>query len=348
MADTIPNNTENQEGAAEVDPWAVAFAALDKENQENAAEASDTGTDQESDNGTDASGASDADTHTGDANTGTGSADNAADDSAALQGAAGGSGDLAGTDAGTDDDDSPSVFGITTEDFESYKESVVSRVEDRVIKDVAAEYIKRGARNTNGKLGATIDDKDICKRDEDGVPHFYNPETGKEFTGDNPRRQAQEWVDDYNRVLKENFNQTCSQYSQTLMEREAPALAVLEFAPTYEKLDPVRQTMLDNLLSDYEIKDSNDEIIGYSCDLNQALNAVNRQVKSIQEMQGAQSLPDKTQEVVNSDGQSGQSPALDLKASATPPASGKPKFNSLEEAMEWEQDQLLAKQKGTK
>lgn len=318
--------TESQD---QDDPWAVAFAALDKET----AEAIEPNADQGEHANTD------------EADHSAGSDGDEGGDSEQIQDTSGGSDNLGGESSEETGDSQEDLLGVSEDDIESYRQSVVEDVETRTIQDVAKAYIQRGARHTNGKLGATIEDADICKRDSDGVPHFYNPDTGKEFTGDNPRRQAQEWVDDYNKQLAANFNATCHDYSAKLLEEQAPTIAVLEFAPTYDKLDPVRKSMFDNLVSDYEIKDQSGDVIGYSCDLNKAMEAVNRQVRAIQSMQKPQD--NQVGQVDPLDTNSG-GPALDMKTSsgAVPPQSdGKPKFKNLAEAMEWEQDQLLASMK---
>ena len=205
---------------------------------------------------------------------------------------------------------------------------------------MVAAYVKQGARSRDGRLGATINDPDVCKRDQDGVPRFYNPETGREFTGDNPRRQAQEWVDDYNRELSEAFNKTCQQYERQLMEKEGGRLAIIEFAPKYKALDPVRRSMLESIIEDYEVTDDDGNIVAYSCDLDKALAAVNRQVRVIQQRfskQGA-TAPAKP-----------SGPALDTPSvGGTPEGEGRPQFKSIAEAMEWEQDRLLEKMRGGK
>lgn len=197
--------------------------------------------------------------------------------------------------------------------------------------------MKRGVRNRNGVLGATIEDPDICKRDADGVPHFFNPETGREFTGDNPRRQTQEWIDDYNKELARVFNNACQKYEEHLMQEESPKLKVMEFAPKYEKLDDIRRGMFENVIEDYEIKDKSGKVIGYSCDLDKALALVDRQVAMIQ----SYAKQHKPQQQAAPTG-----PALDMKTSsgAVAGSSNEPP-KSLEEAMLRIQEQQLAKMK---
>lgn len=335
MAGTNTESPENQEELAPVDPWEAAFAAVNAEAESNTETAATTG-------GVDDlpdvsnSGADTANADTYQANQ---------DVSIDTEGESGGSDSFGGGDALPDGNAGASVEQFTAEDAKEYRESVRKELEQQAIDVVVQEYIKQGIRHTDGKLGANINQPDICKRDSDGMPRFYNPETGKEFRGDNPRRQAQEWVNDYNQALAEAFNSSTQQYLDKLMADREPEIAVLEFAPTYESLDPIRQSMFDSLVEDYEIvKDG--EVIGYSCDLNKALSAVNRQVRMIQEQQKARQT--QSQAAHQEQQEQAKGPALDIKSSAQAgkDKNKKPEFKSIAEAMEWQQDQLLAKQKG--
>lgn len=321
MDGQIDKQDENQENNTPSDPWAAAFAALDKE--------ADQGTDATPDTG---------DNGDGDG-TATQSTDGIADATPATQGDSaeptptdGGSGSLGEVSdpqvAGTLDD----LFKFSEEEITEYKESLQKSIEDQTLRDVAKAFIDRGARNADGRLGASINDSDICKRDSNGVPRFYNPDTGREFTGDNPRRQAQEWVNDYNKELAESFNKTCADYSKKLLEEQGHGLAVIEFAPKYEKLDPVRKAMFESIIEDYEIHDSDGDLVGYSCDLDKALNAVNRQVKTMQaRFNNSAAAQNPTP----------SGPALDMNTKPTGEANKAPQFKSIAEAMEYQQDQLL-------
>lgn len=320
---------EDQTSQEEIDPWAAAFAALSESQQNN----TETTAEQsgESDN-----------TDSVDANGNTDSDNTEADNLSGFEGGIGdgdnNSGEDPDEDRGTDSD----LLSISAEEVEEFRTQLTESIRDRAVSDMAQEFIKRGIRHQNGKLGATINDPDVCKRDEDGVPRFYNPETGQEFTGDNPRRQAQEWVEDYNKELATAFNQACENYSAKLLEDEQPQIAVMEFASTYDGLDPIRQQMLDAVIEDYEVTNANGDVVGYSCDLNTALAAVDRQVAVIQEWGKANVSK---QEEAKPTG-----PALDMKNSAgvANRPGEKPKFNSLAEEMEWIEDQKLAKLRGGK
>jgi len=312
------------------DPWAAAFAALDKEDEEAVEAAPDA------DGGDEGGAVPSAEG----ADAGEDSAGAEADDGVQPEDGVGGPGDLGGEDGEEDVRFDWGDLDVSEESVAQFRESFTKEIQDRAITEVARAYIKQGARHQNGRLGATINDPDVCKRDSDGVPRFYNPETGREFMGDNPRRQAQEWVDDYNRELADAFNKTCRDYEQRLMQQEGARLAVVEFAPKYQALDPMRRSMFDSIIEDYEVTDRNGDVIGYSCDLDKALAAVNRQVRTIQKRFSGQ------KSVAPAAPPTG--PALDTPSTTSNTAgNGKPQFKSIEEAMEWEQDQLLAKMKGS-
>lgn len=327
MANQISGTNESVENQAPVDPWVAAFAALEPKAEEGAEETSNVGNNDNSGTVTDTDGAG-----------GQGVPDQDETlDSSASEGTVGGS----GVDVGELGEESGTAFGnvsgVTEESIKQYEEQLDTQIRDQAINDIAKEFVKRGIRNRNGRLGANIDDSDVCKRDEDGVPHFYNPETGQEFRGENPRRQAQEWVDDYNKELARVFNEACEQYENHLKKESAPKLAVMKFAPKYDKLDDIRKGMFDNVIQDYEIKDDNGKVIGYSCDLDKALALVERQIGMIQSYaKQHQSQPQ----------QQPSGPALDMKTSSGAVQAGNdapPK--SLAEAIERQQDALLSKLK---
>lgn len=327
MADQISGTTEVGGGQAPVDPWVAAFASLEQEGEDGAEGTPDAGGDggDGPDNG--AEGAGEGQVPDND-ETGDSAQDEVSD---------GGP----GPDAGGDDTQGGKAFGslsdISEESIQKYEQELNDSIRQQAIEDIAKEFVKRGIRNRNGVLGATLDDADICKRDDDGVPHFYNPETGQEFRGDNPRRQAQEWIDDYNKELARVFNNACKSYEDHLKEEARPGLEVMRFAPKYDKLDDIRRGMLDNILEDYEVTDDSGQVIGYSCDLDKALALVDRQIAMIQnyakQHQPQQQAP-------------ASGPVLDMKTSSGAIPSGTQSApGSLAEAMERLQDEQLSKLK---
>lgn len=331
MADNVQETPEDKVGEVPIDPWAAAFASLDKQDAPVAEAAADT----DGDNGGELP-ATNQDDQSSDTDA------PESDDGVISEEIPGGPGDHRGDDSQEDEGFDWGSIDLSEEEVANYRESFMSDIQERAINDVVAAYIKRGVRHQGNRLGATINDPDVCKRDRDGVPRFYNPETGREFSGDNPRRQAQEWVDDYNRELADAFNRTCQDYSQHLVDQEGGRLAVIEFVPKYKALDPMRRSMFESIIEDYEVTDNQGNVVAYSCDLNKALAAVNRQVRAIQKRFGTQAQTPQATEPAPPTG-----PALDTPSTASQSrGTGRPQFKSIEEAMEWQQDQLLAKMKG--
>jgi len=323
MADQISGTNENPEVKEEVDPWIAAFAALEQKAQEDGKATSDA----DGDNGAD-----------GDPNATGGEKlpdnDESIDNNVSQV-------DVGGSDLDDrgDGEESGSAFsgmlGITEEQIEQYEKDFDERIKNKTITDIAAEFIKRGYENTNGILGISIDNPKVCKRDNDGVPHFYNFETGQEFRGENPRRQAQELCDDYNRALADAFNEACAKYEAHLRQQEEPSMAVMRFKPKYDKLDDIRRGMFENFIEDYEVRNDKGELVGYSCDLDKALASVDKQIATIQNY--AKSMQQKQQ----SEQQQPAGPALDMKTSSGAMSAGDIKIDSLEKALEFEQNKLI-------
>ena len=93
--------------------------------------------------------------------------------------------------------------------------------------------------------------------------------------------------------------------------------------------------MLDSLIEDYEVKDEDGNAIGYSCDLDKALEQVNRQISKLTER--GKALHHKQEKLEPTE------PALDMPQSTGSSENKPPQFKSLAEAMSWSQDQMLKK-----
>lgn len=308
------------------DPWVAAFEKIAQTTESTAG-----GDDQDQNSSTDGNGtAADAGA--------TPPAKNAQGDEASPASVPVDTGDAGGSgapDTGTDIlDDS----GYTESEIKQEVESLTRELEERAMQEVAKAMVDRGIKHNGNQLGATINDSDIRKVDDDGTVTFYNPETGQPFTGDNPRRQAQEWVEDYNKELADTFNKVVKDRVTQLEAEAKPYIDLLKFAPVAQKLDPVRKALMEAIIEDYEIKDANGETYGYSCDLNQVLTQVNKQIAKIQSSQspsqpGTASLDTPTQ----------TSPVVDMPAGGGASEPGTPQFKSQAEALEYAQDQMLAK-----
>lgn len=311
--------------APTIDSWEAAFAALEQRNKKEPEE-TPANRDGQPDAG-----------EPGQAESTSGSdaepvAEGQSDD-AQLDGTdAGGSGAVDGA-AG----EAVSEFDYSAEEVNETISSIESSIEDQAVSDVANAMKASGKIRVtrDGKLGASINDPDIYTKDEDGVPTYINPETGRPFTGDNPRAQAKQWVDDYNAELEQAFNKIAKQRIDELKKENEPIVRTLKFAETYKKLNDVQRDMLDSLIEDYEVKDEDGNAIGYSCDLDKALAQVNRQIAKLTER--GKALHPKQEKPAPTE------PALDMPQSTGSSENKPPQFKSLAEAMSWSQDQMLKK-----
>lgn len=311
--------------APTIDSWEAAFAALEQRNKKEPEE-----TPANRDGQPDAGESGQAESTSGsDAEP---MAESQSDD-AQLDGTdAGGSGATDGTAGET-----VSEFDYSAEEVNETISSIESSIEDQAVSDVANAMKASGKIRVtrDGKLGASINDPDIYTKDEDGVPTYINPETGRPFTGDNPRAQAKQWVDDYNAELEQAFNKIAKQRIDELKKENEPIVRTLKFAETYKKLNDVQRDMLDSLIEDYEVKDEDGNAIGYSCDLDKALVQVNRQIAKLTER--GKALHPKQEKPAPTE------PSLDMPQSTGSSENKPPQFKSLAEAMSWSQDQMLKK-----
>lgn len=314
--------------APAIDSWEAAFAALEQRNKKEPEEtpANRDGQPDAGESGQ-AEGTSGSDAEP--------VAQGQSDD-AQLDGTdAGGSGAADGAAGET-----VSEFDYSAEEVNETISSIESSIEDQAVSDVANAMKASGKIRVtrDGKLGASINDPDIYTKDEDGVPTYINPETGRPFTGDNPRAQAKQWVDDYNAELEQAFNKIAKQRIDELKKEKEPIVRTLKFAETYKKLNDVQRDMLDSLIEDYEVTDEDGNAIGYSCDLDKALAQVNRQISKLTER--GKALHPKQEKPAPTE------PALDMPQSTGSNENKPPQFKSLAEAMSWSQDQMLKQRKG--
>lgn len=324
--DGIAENLDaKKDEAPAIDSWEAAFAALEQRNKK---EPEETPADRDGQPDAGESGQAEG-TSGSDAEP---VAEGQSDD-AQLDGAnAGGSSAADGATGET-----VSEFDYSTEEVNETISSIESSIEDQAVSDVANAMKASGKIRVtrDGKLGASINDPDIYTKDEDGVPTYINPETGRPFTGDNPRAQAKQWVDDYNAELEQAFNKIAAQRIDELKKEKEPIVRTLKFAETYKKLNDVQRDMLDSLIEDYEVKDEDGNAIGYSCDLDKALAQVNRQISKLTER--GKALHPKQEKPVPTE------PALDMPQSTGSSENKPPQFKNLAEAMSWSQDQMLKK-----
>lgn len=325
---TADSQTQVQAVEPEIDSWEKAFAALAQKDA-----SVDTG------NVSDGTKAGDEHTDKSDEDENESSTEPESGDMAVAAPGDGGHVPGPGADSSEDEQPAEEATGFSQQDSEEAIKQINESIRSQAINDIGKMFRDQNVmHNEKGQLGAYLEHPEIMKRDSNGVPTFYNPETGKPFTGDNPRAQARQWVDDYNKELVETFEQRVNERIQEYEKNAEPMLQTIRFAPKFEKLDKVRQVMVESIISDYEVHDSQGNLVGYSCNLDSVLEQVNRQISGIQSRLGDM--------VQTKQEEQPSGPALDMKSSSTGVANGeRPEFKSIAEAMEWEQDQILARQK---
>ena len=287
---TLQGEEGTQETSPTIDSWDSAFAALAAEASESSAtddEPESDGQESDGDSSGESASVEPGGISAGDSNVGT-------DNNVPVdQGSPGGQQPASATV-------SP-VIPAGIEPSGGTVEQEIKKIQDQVfqqaVQDTNKMFLEARVQGTNtpairssgGRIGATVNDPDIYRVDPDtGLPTFINPDTGQPFTGDNPRKQAQEWVDAYNTQLRDMFNSAAAERQAELQQEVAPAIAVMQFKPKYEKLDPIRKKMFETLVAGHEVTNAAGEQIGYNIDLDQALKKVNDTVKAIQEQKQAQ------------------------------------------------------------
>lgn len=240
----------------------------------------------------------------------------------------------------------------TAEQANTEAEAIIKANETTAIKEVSELFKSKGIlHDSQGRLGAQL--YHTQRVNAQGEPEFFNPVTGELFTGDDPRGQAKKWLAEYNEDVEIKFNQIAGQRLNQLNEEAKPRVEYTKFKPTLNALDPVRKSLLEAATEDYAVKDNSGNIIGYKCDMNKAMEQVNRQIKAIQTMQATQTQTTTTgQEATPADPakEEPSSPAVDMKAGGKGDAGEPAPAKSLEEAIIREQDNILRKlnEKGKK
>ncbi len=203
-------------------------------------------------------------------------------------------------------------------DYSAWKQAEVESINQEAVRLANEKFKELGIK----KFGIN----DLYQRNEEtGEVVFTNPDNPRQpFTS---RSQAQDWINSFNQQVDMEYRKLAYEKQREVYESRQPALRMIEFAPTYERMSQDEKDVFDSLIEPYAIKDSDGEPVGFSCDLNaamvQATKIVSRFAGRTQQEQ-----PQESQQEPQSSG-----PALDMKGSRTneQPKQGEPK--NLAEAM---------------
>ena len=219
-------------------------------------------------------------------------------------------------DTGAPDDDG--LGGSTTEpqayDYTPARQGLIQNIQNEAVQNVSKMF--------NENQISLVSIQDLYSRGEDGTVTFNNPDNpNKPFES---RAEAQAWVDAMNAEVQRAFNENVTQETQRLYNLAAPAMQLLDFAPTYDAMDKATKEIFDSLIEPYAIS-NNGQVVGFNCNLNamaqQAMKLNSKFNAGQQQVQPKQQQQPKAAE-----------PAMDMKT-GTGKAAEEQEPKTLEEAM---------------
>jgi len=167
-------------------------------------------------------------------------------------------------------------------DFGQLGQEMQQRLQQEAIQRTAQRF------RENGVQLQSIES--LYERDENsGRVTFRNPDDpNRPFES---RAQAQAWVDAINGQIQSKFNADVRSSLRAVTQEYAPTLRLIEFGPTFAKLDDDTADVFAEIVEPYSIRDTQGNIVGYSCDLNTALGQA-KKIVSRYGSRAAQAEPD--------------------------------------------------------
>ena len=167
-------------------------------------------------------------------------------------------GDDDAVDDGGYDDDRGSSEQYPAVDYQASQQAIVSQLNNSAIAQARKKFQDDGIREFTMN--------DIYERTQDGRVVYRNPDDpSRPFAN---RMEAQQWIDSFNKQVQEELIRTATEIRDKNAKAAMPALRLLQFAPTYDAMDPKVKEVFDDLIEDYEMKNRAGKVVGYSCDLN--------------------------------------------------------------------------------
>lgn len=209
-------------------------------------------------------------------------------------------------------------------DSNAYNKAIIQQTRQLAAQAAAKEFKEKNYRK--------ITVMDLRTQDDRGNVSYNDPDhPNRSF---NSRYEAQQWVDSFNQQVDYDFKQVSSKYEKQYAEKVRPTIEMMNFIPTYNKMDANTREMFDTIIEGNEIV-ANGQIVGYRCDLQaaakQAQKAASRFVSGNTILRAAQA-------------KKVSRPSTDMKSHGS--SSGKvgdPEPKTIEEALK-----LYNKQKGNK
>lgn len=121
-------------------------------------------------------------------------------------------------------------------------------------------------------------------------------------------QEAKAWVDIQNEALNEQWKKECGELEQQYVQQSAPYFNLIAYANTYSSLNPTEKMLVDRMTEPYALRNSNGEVIGFSCDLNMTTQIARQMAKDMGAINQAQPQQPATNNV--------RQPAVDARSSA--------------------------------
>lgn len=172
-------------------------------------------------------------------------------------------GDEPGEDAEPADDDGYDDYRGSSEqypavDYQSSQQAIVNQLNSDAVAQARKQFENDGIREFTMN--------DIYERTQDGRVVYRNPDDPNHPFAN--RMEAQQWIDSFNKQVKEELIRTATEIRNKNVKAAMPALRLLQFAPEYDAMDPKVKEVFDDLIEDYELKNRAGKVVGYGCDLN--------------------------------------------------------------------------------
>lgn len=144
-------------------------------------------------------------------------------------------------------------------DYESAQKGLIESIGRSAVNRAIEEFRQQGIREFTMS--------DLYERTADGRVVYHNPDDkSRPFAN---RMEAQQWIDSFNAEVRNQIRRNAISYRNEMIKASEPSINLLRFAPEYDAMDPDKRGIFDDLISDYEVKDRNGKVVGYSCDLDQ-------------------------------------------------------------------------------
>lgn len=165
--------------------------------------------------------------------------------------------DLAADDDGyTDDRGSSEQYPAV--DYQASQQAIVNQLNSSAVAQARRKFQEDGIREFTMN--------DIYERMQDGRVVYRNPDDpNRPFAN---RMEAQQWIDSFNKQVQKELIRTATEIRDKNAKAVMPALKLLQFAPTYDSMDPKVKEVFDDLIEDYEVKNRAGKVVGYNCNLN--------------------------------------------------------------------------------